>query len=353
MSLPELYLSKPGVAFPSTPVDNAEIIRRVRAKFRGPDTAFTVIEAAIRRVFRMCGTQQRFLDPDATARPADYAVTAARNCLAVNDVSLDEVDLVISGSIARQYFEPATAMEVAAKLGLKKTHAFDVTAACVGHLEAVQVAAGYLNLHRNYRTALVCTSELSGNYLDYDIQDVRDLHMKSAGLTIGNASACVLLRSTPFPGGGIRLLDIGTTTAPDHWDLCQVPIDGTLMSSSVELMRLGELVPPWVKERLAALGVAPGEVAHYVLHQPSESIIRRIIADIGADPDKGIYTHARYGNTATASVSVGYKHLVEERAVRPGDKLLLGSAAAGFSMVMMLGEWTGRPTEAAVAAVKL
>ena len=88
----------------------------------------------------------------------------------------------------------------------------------------------------HYRTALVCTSELSANYLSYDIQTVRDLHMKSAGLTIGNAAACMLLRSTPFPGGGLRLLTISTHTAPDHWHLCQVPVDGTLSSSSVELI---------------------------------------------------------------------------------------------------------------------
>ena len=341
MSLPELYLSKPGVAFPETRVDNAEILRRVRERYRGSEEDFAIIQSAIERVFRLSGSKHRYLEPDINARVADYAVVAARQCLEVNGVSLDQVDLVICGGIARQYFEPATAMEVAAKLGLAKTHAFDVTAACVGHLEAIQAAAGYLSLHESYRTALVCTSELSGNYLSYDIQQVGDLYMKSAGLTIGNAAACVLLSKSPFPGGGIRLLALNTTTAPDHWELCQVPIDGTLVSSSIELMRLGKLVPPWVTERLGAIGLAPDDIDHYVLHQPSESIIRKIIEDMGVNPDKGVYTHSLYGNTASASVGVGYKHLLADRTVRPGDKLVLGSAAAGFSMVMVTGEWTG------------
>jgi 3-oxoacyl-[acyl-carrier-protein] synthase III len=341
VSLPELYLSKPGVAFPATRVDNAEILRRVRERYRGPEDDYPLIQSAIERVFRLSGSKQRYLEPDVAARVADYAVVAARQCLEVNDVALDQVDLVICGGIARQYFEPATAMEVAAKLGLSKTHAFDVTAACVGHLEAIQAAAGYLAVHDHYRTALVCTSELSGNYLSYDIQQVGDLYMKSAGLTIGNAAACVLLRRTPFPRGGIRLLALNTTTAPDHWELCQVPIDGTLVSSSIELMRLGKLVPPWVTERLAAIGLRPDDIAHYVLHQPSETVIRKIIEDMGVDPERGVYTHSIYGNTASASVGVGYQHLLEQRAVRPGDKLVLGSAAAGFSMVMATGEWTG------------
>lgn len=340
LPLPELYLSKPGVHVPSNQVDNAEILRRVRAAFRGTDQEFSAVAAAIEHVFGLCKSRVRYLEPDIhPGVVADYAVEAAKRCLAVNGVGLDEIDLVICGGIAREYFEPATAMEVAAKLGLERTHAFDVTAACVGHLEAIHAAAGYLAVHDDYRTALVCTSELSGEFLDYDIQSVRDLHMKTAGLTIGNAAGCVLLRRRPFPGGGIRLRTIDTFTAPDHWHLCKVPIHGKLSSSSVELMRLGRYIPPWVRERLAAFGLAPADVAHYIFHQPSESMTRKIIADIGVDPDRGVYTHALYGNTASASIAVTYRQMLEERTVSPGETIVLGSAAAGYSMVFALGEW--------------
>ncbi len=341
MSLPELYISKPGVHFPGVPVDNAETIRRVREHFKGTASEFERLASAIEHIFSLCKTRQRYLESDQSGRVADFAVRAAKQCLERNGVSVNEVDLVICGGIARQYFEPATAMEVAAKLGLARTHAFDVTSACVGHLEAIQAAAGYLSLHGHYRTALVCTSELSRHFLSYDIQKVRELHMKSAGLTVGNAATCVLLRRQPFAGGGIRLLSIDTTTAPSHWDLCQVPIDGTLFSSSVELMRLAKMIPPWIKERLAAVNLKPADIDHYVFHQPSEIMVRKILEDTGADPDRGVYTHSKYGNTASASVGVTYNQLLEERVVRPGDRIALGSAAAGFSIVLAIGEWTG------------
>jgi 3-oxoacyl-[acyl-carrier-protein] synthase III len=343
VKLPELHLSKPGVVFPGEPVDNAETIRRVRAQFKGTDKQFATIASAIERVFGLCKTNVRYLENDKSGKVADYAVAAAQKCLEVNGASTDEVDLVIFGGIARHYFEPATAMEIAAKLGIKKTHAFDVTAACVGHLEAVQTAAAYLMLHPEYRTALVTTSELSRHYLSYDIQRVRDLHMKSAGLTVGNAAACFLLRREPFAKGGIRVLGLDTITIPDHWHLCQVPIDGTLFSSSAELMRLGKIIPPWIHERLAALGMKAGDIDHFIFHQPSEIIIRKLLEDTGVNPDRGVYTHSIYGNTASASVGVTYQHLLEARAVRPGDKLVLGSAASGLSIVMVTGEWTGEP----------
>ena len=341
MSLPPLYLSKPGVCFPSTRVDNAETIRRIRERYCGAEGEWPALQASIERGFRLSGTTQRFLEADPRARVADYAVRAAKQCLDANRASLEEVDLVVCGGIARQYFEPATATEVAAKLGLKRTHAFDVTAACVGHLEAIQTAAAYLTLHRNYRTALVCTSELSGSYLSYDIQSSQDLYTKFAGLTIGNAAACVLLRSSPWPDGSIRLLGIDTHAVPSHWELCQVPIDGTLISASIELMRLRNLLPPLLQKYLADVSWQASTIDHFVVHQPSESMIRRVLKDIGADPNKAVYTHRHYGNTASASVGVTYAKLLEERVLKPGDKILLGSAAAGFSVVVATGEWIG------------
>ena len=119
-----------------------------------------------------------------------------------------------------------------------------------------------------------------------------------------------------------------------------------MFSSSVELMRLAKLIPPWVKERLAAVGLNPMEIDHYLLHQPSEVMVRKILADLGADADRGVYTHSLYGNTASASVAVTYNHLLETRDVRPGDKFCLGSAAAGFAIVLAAGEWTGEASEA-------
>jgi len=107
-------------------------------------------------------------------------------------------------------------------------------------------------------------------------------------------------------------------------------------------MRLGKLIPPLLKEKFAALGWSPAEVDHFVFHQPSEIMVRKIIEDTGGDPEKGVYTHAMYGNTASASVGVTFDHLLRERDLKPGDKLVLGSAAAGFSIIVATGLWEKR-----------
>lgn len=340
MSFPDLYLSKPGISHPKRRVSNEEVIGRVRALYRGAESDWPTLQSAMEHIFGLCRSEYRFLEENENARVAQYSAEAARACLEINGASIDEVDLIISGGIARQYFEPATAMEVAELLGVRHTHALDVTAACVGHIEALGAAAGYLALHPRYRTALVCTSELVGHYLSYDIQSVKELYMKSAGLTVGNGAACFLLRRTPWPGGGLKLNAIETYSAPKHWHLCQAPIDGTFVSSSVELMRLGKLIPPWLRETMARIGWRSEQVDHFVFHQPSEVMVRKIVEDTGGDPQRAVYSHRVYGNTASASTGMAFHHLLQQKQVRVGDKFIVGSAAAGFSVVAAFGEWT-------------
>ena len=162
---PEVFLSRPAVVLPPERLDNDEVLRRVRAGYTGPADRWPIIENTIRRVFQACNTQVRYLEPDPTVRVADYASRAGAACLEASGVAAAELDLVINSSIAREYFEPATAMEVAARLGVESVHAFDVTSACVGQLEGIHVACGHLAIHPGHRTALVASAELTRQFL--------------------------------------------------------------------------------------------------------------------------------------------------------------------------------------------
>ena len=110
--------------------------------------------------FGRCNTQVRYIDPDQTLSPGEFASRAATACLFENGVDASEVDLLVYGGIARENFEPATAAEVAGRLGARPLHAFDVTCACAGLVEAIHVVAGYFALHPEIKTALVCAGEL-------------------------------------------------------------------------------------------------------------------------------------------------------------------------------------------------
>lgn len=339
MGFPTAYLSAPAIQLPSARLDNDEVLRRVRSRFRGGEGAWSEIERSARFVLDRCNTRVRYLEEDPAARVGDYAAAAAQRCLAACQVQATDVDLLINGSIARQYFEPATAMEVAAKLGIEQVHGFDVTSACVGQLEGVHVACAFLSMYDHLSTALVVAAELTHHFLAYDVQSPEELALKVAGLTIGNAATAWIVRRTPLPGGCLKIEGMRHYSLPGHWALCQAPIDGTFASDSHELFKLNVHVAPELRRALDEVGWSVDDVDHFVFHQPSEQMIDKVLRDLGADPSRGLKTHRLYGNTASTTVALAMHEVLRQRDVRAGDRLLLSSAAAGFSMVTAAGTW--------------
>ena len=338
-TLPELYLSRPAVYLPGERLHNDDVLAEVQRRYRGDPRGWPLIEAGVRAVFARCNSEYRHIERDPSVRVGDVAARAAAACLDQCDVAAGELDLVIHAGIAREYFEPATAMEVAARVGCEAVHAFDVTSACVGQLEALVVAAGLLALHPGHKHALVAAGELTRQFLSYEVQRPEELEQRVVGLTIGNAAAAWLLSRRPQPGGCARLLAAESYALPRHWDLCQAPIDGPFTSRSRELNELTVHVAPVVRRVIEAAGWSVDQVDHFVAHQPSEQMNRQVLSDLGADPERTLGTHHLYGNTASTTVALNMHELLRQRGVEAGDRLIFSSAAAGFSVVTLAGVW--------------
>ncbi len=340
MTFPEAYLSKPAVHLPGERLHNDDVLAEIKERYKGDAAAWPIIESKVTKIFERCNSRHRYIQRDPAVRVADISVIAALDCMEQNGVSAADIDLVIYGGIAREYFEPATAMEVSAKIGLEQVHAFDVTSACVGQLEGIQIASAYLGMHPEYRNALVVSGELTRQFLGYEVQSLEELEYKLAGLTIGNAAAAWLVGRDPYAAGSARLVAASNHSLPQHWGLCQAPIDGTFTSFSHELFKLNVHVPPELSRVIQRAGWTPEEVAHFVFHQPSEFMNRKVLVALGVDPGRGLGTHHMYGNTSSTTVALNMYELLKDRTFAAGDKLLYSSAAAGFSIVTLAGVWT-------------
>lgn len=337
--IPRLFFSRPATSLPENAVDNETVLSRIRESFRGEARDWPPIEQAIRYVFDRCNTKMRYLELDETLSPGAFAARAAQACLDENGVSANDLDLVIYGGIARDAFEPATATEVAGRLGTKPLRALDVTCACAGLIEAMHVAAGYFALHDDIRTALICSGEITRDRVGYDMQSVQDVELGVAGLTIGNAAAALLITREPLPAGGARVIGMMHKTLPDHWAICRAPVDGHFTSDAKELFALSIHVVPELRKMLDAAGWAPDDVDHYAFHQPSESALERVLAELGAKPRAGVHTHALYGNTASTAWALALDHRLRSGSVKPDDKIVIASAAAGFTLVGATAVW--------------
>ena len=161
----------------------------------------------------------------------------------------------------------------------------------------------------------------------------------SGYVPLGNAAAAFLVTRESLPAGSARMLGFQHKTLAEHYDLCSAPIDGHFVSRSKELFALAVHVPGEVQRLLTSAGWKAEDVDHYIFHQPSQAILERVFDAIGARPEACVHTHSVYGNTASTSWAVALNHRLKHGTINNGDKLVIASAASGFTVVCASAVW--------------
>ncbi len=334
-----IYLSAPGARVPSTCLTNEDQFRRVHEQFQGSPAEWRKVRKRLEYVFSLCGSEKRYVEEDFSIPVADYAVAASRDALVSAGVQPEEIDLLINSSVSRDYFEPATGMEIASKLKMReRTHVFDVTCACAGLLQAMHTVVAYMALHDDIRTAVVCAADINKGHICYDIQNREEVAVRAAGLTIGEAASAFVLSREPLESGGL-IRAMRTESMPEYHDLCRAPVYQSFTSRSAELFRLNRFVPDHIRRTLSQLDRSPAEVDHWIFHQPSKNIAQKIVKALDIDSVRVPLTHGDYGNSVNSTVPLTLFHKLQHDPIRSGELLFLHSAAAGFQMVSSVVEW--------------
>jgi len=292
-------------------------------------------------VFKYCDTQKRFYRNTEDKSPIKYAIDVSNNLLRRYEIPTDEIGLIIYGGIYRDYFEPATAMEIASGIGIKNVAAFDVTNACAGLLQSVMVAASLMQSNSDIKYALCCTTDFPDEAIDYNIQTFSDLSIKSAGLTLGSAASAWLLGREIFNGGSALLKEFVNTSIPHAHSFCRVPVVGKKFESlSSDIFDMGiEYMPKEIHAISKLLGWDIADIDLALVHQPGAKIIENVCNKIGISLNKTPIIHHLYGNTVNSSVPMVMDFVSKTRSFKDGDKIIFNSAAAGFTMVTGAAIW--------------
>lgn len=336
-----LYLSRPALWLPETKLTNEDVLERIEARYRGPAGQWPLIRRGVELIFDACQSRERYVEADPAARVATMAVRAARRCLAQHEVEPEQLDLVIYSGIGRDYLEPATAMEVAGKLGLEETRALDVTSACAGQLMGIATACAWFHMDESLQTALVCAAELPRDPLVYDIQSYEELPYLGAGATVGAGASAFLLRRAPLRGGSLRLRGCDSIALPQHWPLSQTPLRGRFTAQSSELLRVGtEAIEP-LRRFWDRLGWTLDSLEQLLVHQPGQALHQRLLDHVGVPAERALNVHPLYGNTASVAVATAWHEHHLRRPPQDGARLALLASGAGLSGCVIAGEWVG------------
>ena len=261
---------------------------------------------------------------------SDLAARACREALQRANTS--EVDRLVLATVSPDHVSPSTACAVQKLLELPPVPSFDVVAACSGFLFALDAAARAVET--GDRAVLAVAAEVRSRFLD--------LKDRSTCALFGDGAAAAVVT----PGHG--LLGIGLLSEGSGLESVYVPAGGAREPASEETvakrrhfihMKDGPAVyfqavegmRGVAEELLQAFGLTFAEVDLVVPHQANRRLVDRLGRLCGIPQEKVMSNIERLGNTAGASVALALEEALRTRRVKPGGKVLLVTAGAGYT----------------------
>lgn len=138
--------------------------------------------------------------------PSDISCLASKNLFHQLDGTLkpyDDIDMVLHTSVCRDFLEPATASRVHSLLELSENAmAFDLSNACLGFMNGIEMAQMYLKANKSLKHILVVSGENAYPLYKQTIKKMldekttrKDVKKWMANLTIGSAGVAYLISS--------------------------------------------------------------------------------------------------------------------------------------------------------------
>ena len=127
---------------------------------------------------------------------SDLAVEAVKKLRASYPFDLQEVDLIVVGTVTPDMMYPSTACLVQHKLGIENTWGFDVSAGCSGFLYALNTGVKFVESGQ-YKKVLVIGSDVNSSMTDYTDRAVC--------IIFGDGAGAVLLE--PSEDGEVGVVD--------------------------------------------------------------------------------------------------------------------------------------------------
>ncbi|MGB3201130.1 MAG: beta-ketoacyl-ACP synthase III [Nodosilinea sp.] len=288
------------------------------------------------------GIRQRHLAA-ATDSLSSLATEAARNALAMADLSAEEVDLILlATSTPDDLF--GTACQVQAALGANRAVAFDLTAACSGFVFALVTAAQYIRTGV-FKTVVVIGADVLSRWTDWDDRTTCVLFGDGAGAVVlqaserdrllgfelcsdGSLNHCLNLSYQPEPAALVG----DTTVQTGNFS----PI--TMNGREVYKFAVSR-VPEVIEKALFRASLTTADIDWMVLHQANQRILDAVAARLKVPADRVVSNMARHGNTSAASIPLALDEAVRAGKIQPGEIIATAGFGAGLTWGAAIIQW--------------
>lgn len=284
---------------------------------------------------------------------SDLAVEAGRRALACAGPVAPSA-LVLATNTPDQ-LSPATAPDVAARLGLGPVAAFDVGAVCTGFVYALATAAGLIAAEAADNVLVIGADAFSA------VLDPADLTTRAV---FGDGAGAVLLRAgTAAEPGALAGLNLGSDGAKRT--LIQIPGGGSRQRSARLPVKEDDLyfrmqgravfaqavhrMSESARDTAARVGWPVGEIDRWVLHQANARILAAVARALQVPPPRFVTNIAQVGNTVAASLPLALAAGVAAGELRAGHRVVLAAFGGGLTWGSVALVWPELPLAVASA----
>jgi 3-oxoacyl-[acyl-carrier-protein] synthase III len=274
---------------------------------------------------------------------SELAVEAGQRAL--KSAGSEAVDALILATTTPDHPCPATAPEVASRLGLGSIAAFDIAAVCTGFIYALANGAGLIAAGIADRV-LVIGAEVFTSILNPRDRTTRAIFGDGAG-------AAVLRAGSAEEIGAIGPFTLGSDGRGA--DLITVPAGGSrlpykragLEESGMYFIMQGQAVYRQAIEMMTQSSARALELANWpvsavdwlVCHQANRRILNAVAARLGIPVTRCLINIDQVGNTASASIPLALAHGAESGALRAGDRVVLTGFGGGLTWGSTVLRW--------------
>lgn len=293
------------------------------------------------------GIAERYVVSPGTST-SDLAVEAGLRAL--KSAGDEEVGAVVLATTTPDQPCPATAPQVAARLGLGRVPAFDVAAVCSGFLYGLATAAGLVAAGVADRVLLIAADAFT------TIVNPED--RTTAVIFADGAGAVVLRAGSADEPGALGPLVLGSDGELSH--LIEVPAGGSRTRSAGRpvapedhyFRMLGRDTYRHAVEHMTAASTEAAEragwrldeVDRFVAHQANARILEAVSDRLGIPAERRLSNIARVGNTGAASIPLLLAEATAEGRLAAGHRVLLTAFGGGLSWGAATLVWPGLQT---------
>jgi 3-oxoacyl-[acyl-carrier-protein] synthase III len=294
-------------------------------------------------IMERVGIRERHL-ADKGVAASDLAVGAVKCLQAKHPFDLQEVDLIVVGTVTPDMMYPSTACLVQHKLGIENTWGFDVSAGCSGFLYALNVGTKFVESGK-YKKVLVIGSDVNSSMTDFTDRAVC--------IIFGDGAGAVMLE--PAEDGEPGIIDHVAQVEGMGGQFLYMPGGGSLNPASHETVdkkmhyihQDGKNVFKYAVKKMSEMTervleknkLTGKDVDCFIAHQANRRIITATAERLGMPLEKVIVNIDRFGNTTAGTIPLAMETALEEKKVKKGDLVLLAAVGAGFTSGATLVRW--------------